>query len=185
MVQPVVSERLQAGVRRSAAARAAGRAGSSLPDHNSITHILPRAVARGSLFVLPCRTCGAPAQPASRAARQKTHGRSAALQGQTARRSDGYNFFCMTEPPFPIEAAFIRLPAESRGIFMQKRKNKKAPASCRSLCFSYKRTENQYTLTCFLSLPLRSNLTTPSLRAKSVSSPPMPTLLPGWILVPR
>ena len=185
MVQPVVSERLQAGVRRSAAARAAGRAGSSLPDHNSITHILPRAVARGSLFALPHRTCGAPAQTASRAARQRTHGRSAALQGQTARRTDGYNFFCMTEGIVHDRVGFYTPSCGKPRDLHAKAQNKKAPASCRSLCFSYKRTENQYTLTCFLSLPLRSNLTTPSLRAKSVSSPPMPTLLPGWILVPR
>ena len=41
-----------------------------------------------------------------------------------------------------------------------------------------------YTLTCFLSRPLRSNFTTPSTMANRVSSLPRPTLLPGWILVP-
>ena len=42
-----------------------------------------------------------------------------------------------------------------------------------------------YTLTFFLVLSYLSNLTTPSAVAKSVSSLPMPTLVPGWNLVPR
>lgn len=36
-----------------------------------------------------------------------------------------------------------------------------------------------YTETCFLSRPLRSNLTTPSILANNVSSPPRPTFSPG------
>lgn len=36
-----------------------------------------------------------------------------------------------------------------------------------------------YTLTCFLSRPLRSNLTTPATLANNVLSPPIPTLTPG------
>ena len=35
------------------------------------------------------------------------------------------------------------------------------------------------------SRPIRSNFTTPSTRANRVSSLPIPTLVPGWIWVPR
>lgn len=41
------------------------------------------------------------------------------------------------------------------------------------------------TLTTFLSRPFLSKLTTPSTFANRVSSPPIPTFKPGWILVPR
>ena len=36
-----------------------------------------------------------------------------------------------------------------------------------------------YTEACFLSLPFLSNFSTPSTLANNVSSPPMPTLMPG------
>src|SRR5690606_21208117 len=58
---------------------------------------------------------------------------------------------------------------------------KKSRPGCRDLFFAnYIVT----ILTCFLSLPNLSNLTTPDFRAKSVSSLPFPTLAPGWIFVP-
>ena len=41
------------------------------------------------------------------------------------------------------------------------------------------------TLTVFLLRPKRSKLTWPSILAYSVSSLPIPTFCPGWILVPR
>ena len=44
---------------------------------------------------------------------------------------------------------------------------------------SYYLASTGYTLACFLSRPLRSNLRTPSTRAYKVSSPPRPTLTPG------
>src|SRR3990172_3730932 len=42
-----------------------------------------------------------------------------------------------------------------------------------------------YALTCLRVLSSGSNFTTPLILAKSVSSLPLPTFAPGWILVPR
>ena len=50
--------------------------------------------------------------------------------------------------------------------------------------FSYHHYCSAYTEHILRSLPMRSNLTLPSISANRVSSLPMPTLLPGWICVP-
>jgi len=80
-------------------------------------------------------------------------------------------------------SAHARKNVPKRGFLRTKTGESLRLLFLKNLCYSP--TATSYTLTCFLPRCLVSKRTTPSTVAKSVSSLPMPTLLPGWKCVPR
>ena len=77
----------------------------------------------------------------------------------------------------------LRSPPRSMGSASRTPEEKRAVADSMQQPF-VRYYCSAYTQHCFRSLPFRSKRTVPSMRANSVSSMPMPTLVPGWMWVP-